>query len=58
MPEEGEGYNLGELLTEEFTKIIVGLQPVSYFDTIVNMWRTSGGDIVTRAVNREYGGRR
>jgi putative aldouronate transport system substrate-binding protein len=57
IPEDVTAYfsTLRDFLTEEFVKIIVGLQPVSYFDTIVTQWKASGGDIVTRAVNRDYG---
>jgi len=46
---------LQDLLVEGFTKIIVGEQPLSYFDTVIAEWHRSGGDTVTRAVNREYG---
>ena len=46
---------LSSILIEGFTKIIVGEQPISYFDTIVTEWHRSGGDTVTRAVNREFG---
>jgi len=49
------GNTLNDLLIEGFTKIIIGDQPVSYFDTLVAEWKTSGGDIVTQAVNKEYG---
>ena len=38
-----------------FTKIIVGEQPLSYFDTVVAQWKSSGGDVTTKAVNRVYG---
>jgi putative aldouronate transport system substrate-binding protein len=62
MPEEGMVYGgteensmLEELLHEGYTKIIVGEQPISYFDTVVAQWKASGGDVVTRAVNKEYG---
>jgi putative aldouronate transport system substrate-binding protein len=51
------GSVLEDLLLEGFTKIIVGEQPLSHFDSVIAEWRTSGGDMVTRAVNREYGNR-
>ena len=50
------GGGLGDdLLVEGFTKIIVGQEPVSYFDQLVANWKSSGGDVVTAAVNKEYG---
>lgn len=57
MPAEGAAYGstLDELLVEGFTKIIVGEQPLSYFDTLVAQWKSSGGDVTTKAVNRAYG---
>ncbi|MDR0390042.1 MAG: hypothetical protein LBH73_08220, partial [Spirochaetaceae bacterium] len=57
LPEEAAAYGstLDELLTEGFTRIIIGEQPLSYFDTIVAQWKASGGDVITAAVNRVYG---
>jgi putative aldouronate transport system substrate-binding protein len=57
LPEDAASYGstLGDLLTEGFTKIIVGEQPLSYFDTLVAQWKSSGGDVITAAVNRVYG---
>jgi putative aldouronate transport system substrate-binding protein len=57
IPEEAAAYGetLDDLLTEGFTKIIVGDQPLSYFDTLVAQWKSSGGDVITAAVNRVYG---
>jgi putative aldouronate transport system substrate-binding protein len=57
MPEDVSVYGttLDDLLIEGFTKIIVGEQPLSYFDTLVAEWKSSGGNFVTQAVNREYG---
>jgi len=52
----GIGGGLGDdLLVEGFTKIIVGQEPISYFDRLVAEWKASGGDIVTAAVNKMYG---
>jgi putative aldouronate transport system substrate-binding protein len=57
LPEEAAAYGetLDDLLIEGFTRIIIGDQPLSYFDTIVSQWRSSGGDVITSAVNRVYG---
>jgi putative aldouronate transport system substrate-binding protein len=56
-PEELANYGstLDDILKEGFTKIIIGAEPLSYFDTIVKDWRSAGGDIATAAVNRTYG---
>jgi putative aldouronate transport system substrate-binding protein len=55
-PEEVNRYGstLDDLLLEGFTLIILGQQPVSYFDTLVRNWYTAGGQEVTDAVNRMY----
>ena len=45
---------LNDILIEGYIKIIVGQEPISYFDTLVNAWRSAGGDVVTAAINREY----
>jgi putative aldouronate transport system substrate-binding protein len=59
LPEEAAAYGstLDDLLKEGFTKIIIGEEPLSYFDTLVRQWKSSGGDIATAAVNKTYGGR-
>ena len=51
LPEDATiyGTTLDDLLVEGFTKIIVGEQPLSYFDTLVTEWHNSGGNTVTRA---------
>jgi putative aldouronate transport system substrate-binding protein len=51
------GSTLSDLLTEGFTKIVIGEQPLSYYDTLIREWRAAGGDTATAAVNKEYGGR-
>jgi putative aldouronate transport system substrate-binding protein len=51
------GSTLQDLLTEGYTRIIIGEQPLSYYDTLIREWRAAGGDTATAAVNREYGGR-
>jgi putative aldouronate transport system substrate-binding protein len=57
MPEEAASYGrtLDDLLLEGFTKIIIGEQPISYFDALVNEWKSAGGNVITAAVNRVYG---
>jgi putative aldouronate transport system substrate-binding protein len=56
-PEELASYGstLDDLLREGFTKIVIGQEPLSYFDTLVREWKSNGGDSVTAAVNKAYG---
>jgi putative aldouronate transport system substrate-binding protein len=54
VPDEAAGYDPGSGLVEGFTKIIIGQEPVSYFDTLVREWKAAGGDIQTQAINKEY----
>lgn len=49
------GTTLDDILTEGFTKIIMGTENIDYFDVIVQNWRAAGGDEATRAVNEAYG---
>lgn len=49
------GSALDTILAEGFTLIIMGEEPVDYFDTIVENWKTAGGNEVTDAVNAMYG---
>lgn len=49
------GSTLDDILTEGFTKIIIGDEDVSYFDELISNWRTAGGDTVIGAVNEMYG---
>lgn len=51
----GYGTTLDDILTEGFTKIIMGTESIDYFDTVVQNWKTAGGDAATEAVNEEYG---
>ena len=55
-PDEMDTYGstLDDILTEGFTKIIIGDEDVSYFDELVSNWRTAGGDTVIEAVNKMY----
>jgi putative aldouronate transport system substrate-binding protein len=49
------GSTLDDILTEGFTKIIMGAENIDYFDTLVNNWLAAGGDAATKAVNEAYG---
>ncbi|KRE48431.1 extracellular solute-binding protein [Paenibacillus sp. Soil724D2] len=49
------GSTLGDILTEGFTKIIMGKESIDYFDKLIKEWRKAGGDEVTEAVNKMYG---
>ncbi|MCL2060139.1 MAG: hypothetical protein FWH01_13990 [Oscillospiraceae bacterium] len=49
------GSNLDELLIEGYTKIIMGIEPIDYFDRLVDEWNAAGGTEVTEAVNVEFG---
>lgn len=49
------GTTLDDLLTEGFTKIIMGTESIDYFDVLVQNWRAAGGDEATKAVNEAYG---
>jgi putative aldouronate transport system substrate-binding protein len=49
------GTTLDDLLIEGYTKIIMGVEPIDYYDTLIDSWRKAGGDEVTAAVNEMYG---
>lgn len=49
------GSTLDDILVEGFTKIIVGEEPVEYFDTLVENWKKAGGEQATKEVNEVYG---
>lgn len=49
------GSTLTDLLKEGFTKIVIGAEPIDYFDTLVENWKTAGGQDATDAVNEMYG---
>jgi putative aldouronate transport system substrate-binding protein len=49
------GSTLNDMLIEGFTQIILGNQPVSYFDTLVREWYAQGGQEMTGVVNAAYG---
>jgi putative aldouronate transport system substrate-binding protein len=50
------GSTLDDILTEGYTKIIMGAETIDYFDTVVANWKKAGGDAATAAVNESYGG--
>ncbi|SFE74995.1 putative aldouronate transport system substrate-binding protein [Paenibacillus catalpae] len=45
---------LNKLVNESFSKIIYGQAPIDSFDTMVENWKKSGGDQVTKEVNDWY----
>ena len=49
------GSVLSDLLKEGWTKIITGQEDIEYFDTLVENWKTAGGDECTQAINEEFG---
>jgi putative aldouronate transport system substrate-binding protein len=49
------GSTLNDLLKEGYTQIIMGLEPVDYYDALIEKWKTAGGAEVTAAVNEMYG---
>lgn len=49
------GSTLSDILLEGYTQIIMGDQPIDYFDTLVETWYAAGGADVTAAVNEMYG---
>ena len=48
------GTTLDDILTEGFTKIIIGDQPIEYFDTVVENWKKAGGEQATKEMNELY----
>lgn len=48
------GSTLDDILTEGFTKIIIGDQSIDYFDEVVANWSAAGGEEVTAAMNEAY----
>jgi ABC-type sugar transport system, periplasmic component len=49
------GTVLDDLLTEGFTKIIIGAEPIDYFDKLVKNWYAAGGTEITKEMNEMYG---
>lgn len=48
------GATLDTILLEGFTKIIVGEEPIDYFDTVVENWKAAGGEQVTAEMEALY----
>ena len=48
---------LDDLLTEGYTKIIMGREPIDYFENVVENWYSAGGQAATDAMNQAYGGK-
>ena len=48
------GSTLDDILTEGFTKIIIGDQPIDYFDKVVDNWKKAGGEQATIEMNEIY----
>jgi len=44
------------IIQEGVTKIIMGVEPLEYWFTVLEDWKQAGGDRMTEAVNRVYGG--
>jgi len=49
------GTTLDDLLIEGYTKIIMGVEPIEYYDTLISDWKQAGGDECTAAINAMYG---
>lgn len=49
------GSTLDDILDEGFTKIVVGEESVDYFDTLVESWKSAGGEQATKEMNETYG---
>jgi putative aldouronate transport system substrate-binding protein len=43
------------IISEGVTKIIMGVEPVDYYDTVIAEWRAAGGDEMKQAINAAYG---
>lgn len=48
------GSVLNDMLKEGWTKIITGQESIEYFDTLVENWKTAGGDECTQAINEKF----
>jgi putative aldouronate transport system substrate-binding protein len=45
---------LNKLINQTYSKIIYGQSPIDEFDTMVDNWKKSGGDQITKEVNEWY----
>lgn len=48
------GSVLSDLLLQGYTKIIVGEEPIEYFDELVASWKAAGGEQATKEMNELY----
>ncbi|GHV93632.1 hypothetical protein AGMMS50268_41350 [Spirochaetia bacterium] len=46
--------NAFDVAVQGFTKIILGQEPVSSYDSVIAAWYAGGGTLMEEAVNREY----
>lgn len=55
-PEEfDQTVNTIDIALQGFTEIIMGTQPIDYYDTVIEQWYAGGGTILEDAVNKYYG---
>lgn len=52
---QSSGSTLNDILVEGFTKIIIGVEEIDYFDTLVEQWWKAGGEMATAEINETYG---
>lgn len=52
---ETSGSVMKDILIEGYTKIIMGTEPIDYFDTLVEEWMAAGGEEATKEMNEIYG---
>lgn len=49
--------NTMDIALQGFSKIIMGQEPISYYDKVIANWYANGGTIMEDAVNKQYGGK-
>ncbi|GAA0306500.1 putative aldouronate transport system substrate-binding protein [Gracilibacillus halotolerans] len=52
--QQSRGQSLDKILDEGFNKIIYGELPLDEFDNLVERWKSSGGDELTKEINEWY----
>ena len=58
LPEEfDQAGSTGDIILEEVMQIIMGIQPVSHFETVLAQWYAQGGQIKEDAVNLHFSAR-
>ncbi len=50
---EKKGANLLKLEEEDFIRIVIGAEPLDYFDTFVSKWKKQGGDEIIAEIEAE-----